>query len=239
MVDNIVSAGSLRNLEVRLSMAIDAALQAETDLASARDKAGLPAASRSFYLGAEHRVALAEATAVAKPKPTDWRSNSRYAAPLRRDEPSDNDIGHPQTAILAALAAVQHPGLDEDDFPSIIRCLACLVGVGRPDPSPAMLAEAQAWADAWAGRLKLVTEEAGYSRRARKGFPQPKQDAPAERAPAARAEPEPGVVLATAAEVLRCAAIARGEVTPLPTDPKARAIVKAAAKRRGVEVKPL
>ncbi len=236
MVD-IVSAGSLRNLEVRLAMAVDAALQAETDLASARAKAGLPAAERSFYLGAEHRVALAEAAAVAKPKPTDdWRSNSRYAAPLRRDEPRDDEIGHPQTAILAALAAVQHPGLDEDDFPTIIYCLAHLVGVGRPEPSQAMLAEAQTWADAWARRLKLVVEEAGYSRRPRKGFPQPGH-APAGRAPAERAEPEPepGVVQASAEQIVRAYGIAKGTVVEMPTNATAKAVIQANARRRGEE----
>ncbi len=226
MVD-IVSASSLRNLEVRLSMAVDAALQAATDLDAMRAKAGLPPAEKAFYLPSEHRVALAEAAAVSKPKPIDWRSNSRYAEPLRRDEPAEDIVSHPQTAILAALATVQHPLLYDDDFPTIIECLAHMVAVGRPEPSPAMLAEAQARADSWARRLKLVIEEAGYSRRARKGFPQPKQDAPA-----ACAEPAPVVVQATAAEVLRCAALARGTVVEMPTDATARAVIQANVRAR-------
>ena len=44
--------------------------------------------------------------------------------------------------------------------------------------------------------------------------------------------PEP-MVTATAADIIRAAAIARGEVTPLPVDPVARSIIRAAAKRRG------
>jgi hypothetical protein len=61
----IVSAGSLRNLEVRLSMSIDNVLQAEVDLNRLRAQAGLPEIEKQFYLASEHRIALREACAEA------------------------------------------------------------------------------------------------------------------------------------------------------------------------------
>jgi hypothetical protein len=57
--------------------------------------------------------------------------------------------------------------------------------------------------------------------------------AAAELAAEARARAsKPPTNKATPADILRSAAIAKGEVTPLPTDPKARAIIKAAALAR-------
>jgi hypothetical protein len=68
MNDHIVSAGSLRNLEVRLNRAIDAVIQAETDLNALRRKAAMAEIPKAFYLPSEHRIAVREAESEARPQ---------------------------------------------------------------------------------------------------------------------------------------------------------------------------
>jgi hypothetical protein len=78
-----VSAGSLRNLEARLSMAIDNACQAEADLDRLRAKAGLEPFGKQFWLGAEHNIALREACAEAA---VEAAKAPKGAGPQRPDE---------------------------------------------------------------------------------------------------------------------------------------------------------
>ncbi len=87
--------------------------------------------------------------------------------------------------------------------------------------SPA--ARAQASMAAILGRAQMIVERDNLAPL----FPsKPKAETPA-----------PELVVATSDAILRSAAIARSEVTPLPVDPLARAILKAAAKRRGEDMK--
>jgi hypothetical protein len=143
-MSDIVSAGSLKNLEVRLSMSIDAALQALADLDRLRTKAGLgPVEPKPFYLGAEHRVALAEALAEAKPeKPLEgWRAvkAQQEAAKARGPqtaEPRDGAM-NPMTCLRTIKAMVRHPGLTTEDWPSIILMMASLAGCDDTEPTEA------------------------------------------------------------------------------------------------------
>jgi hypothetical protein len=118
MYDHIVSAGSLKNVETRVATTLDQALQALADLDHLRSKAGLPKAERPFLLGAEHRIAVAEAVAEAKEDIPAWRRPSRRDA-----EPPSRPIGgqpltDPLTALRAALATVTCPDLTAEDFSS-------------------------------------------------------------------------------------------------------------------------
>src|SRR5271166_2774010 len=104
--DGIVAAGSLRNAEIRLTTAIDAAMQAETDLNALRKKALLPDAEKAFYLAAEHRVALASAAAevkAAQPEIPSWRKP-------RAEKPATGYVlADPMNALRLIELAGAHP----------------------------------------------------------------------------------------------------------------------------------
>jgi hypothetical protein len=130
---DIVSASSLKNLEVRLAMAIDACVQAETDLNALRLKAGLPESPKQFYLGHEFRLGVAEARAEAaseakavkadRPPPA---YDDRGRALRRIDRNADDGsewMRNVRALVHAAHATVCHPELTADDFPDMLHVL--------------------------------------------------------------------------------------------------------------------
>jgi hypothetical protein len=132
-MSDTVSASSLKNLEVRLTMSIDAAMQAEADLNILRSKAGMEPAEKRFFLAAEARIAVREAVAEAKagtkaePKPYSWRNPPPAAAPPASDHYS------PVVALRTIVAALRHPGLTSEDWPASIR-----LGVDHGDARAAL-----------------------------------------------------------------------------------------------------
>jgi hypothetical protein len=226
---------SLRNLEIRLSMAVEAAAQAQDDLNLARQKAGLAPVSSRLVLATEHRGSLdkviAEAVAAVRAEKRADPPSPKLVWSRGRGEPAEHDFAHPRTAILCALETIRHSGLDADDYPDMIGCLSNLVGHCEP-PTTIMLETARYWANGWAKRLQIVRDRAkgGRAPTTVEGTPWRKP-----------APPTSGPVHhLTAAEIVRAGQIRRGEIIELPTDPTARAIVAGGAKRRGEnEDKPL
>ena len=153
----IVSASSLKNAEVRLSLAIDAAMQAAADLDRIRVKAGMDPAEKGFYLAAEHRIAAAEAAAeaVAEAKGKaagngSWRENPRYAA---APKPSEYPLCDPLTALRATVVALQHPDLTLGDHACMVECLVSMCGGASREPTEAELKEISSWSKRWAKKL--------------------------------------------------------------------------------------
>ena len=205
-------------------MAIDAALTARADLDHARSQAGLPEAERPFLLGAEHRIAVAEAVTQAKAEEPRWHSSRREAEPKA--------LADPLNALRTALATLRHPDLETDDHVVMVECLLGIAGAGAPEPDEATAALIAAWPDRWAKRLAKVSGRPDASSPAPESRPPgpwgtvpPRTDATL----SAREEP----VNVTADEIILAGKVARGEVTQLPTDPTARAILAAGRKARG------
>lgn len=265
---NIVSAGSLRNLEVRLNMAIDAVIQAETDLNALRRKAAMAELPKAFYLPSEHRIAVREAEAAVKaeakaekPQETGWRTRQQQP-PQPAPPPSPYD---PMTCLRTAAAAMTHPGLCAEDWPSMVTLLAKLAAHGQAEPTEEQAKTIAEFCDGYARRMRAVGPRlrARELRKHREWWvetqveededdtgredddPDNKDDEtedeknesgppPVKVPPNSRDKGKPEAVhVATAAEILRAAAIARGEITPLPTDPIAREIIRQGALRRG------
>lgn len=218
----IVSASSLKNAEVRLALAIDAAIQAAADLDRIRVKAGMDPAEKGFYLAAEARILAAEARAegaaeakAAKPEATSWRSNPKYAAP----KPSEYPLWDPLTALRATVAALRHPelGLELDDHAAMVECLVAMCGGASREPTGAELKEISSWSERWAKGLA----QAGAAEVVRR-FP---NDDPLEVAAAFAGEPRRAEAIRAAYEAAR----ANGpwdppDRAPAPPKPPARAI---------------
>jgi hypothetical protein len=152
----------------------------------------------------------------------------------RDNNVAEDSYCNPRTGLLCALETVRHPGLTPDDYPDIIECLA-LSGAGGEPPSAAMMEMARTWASGWANRLANVRERAGFAHEI------PGRGLWERSTPKVPTTPAPQTSRAvhhlTAAEIVRAAQIRRGEFTPLPVDPTARAIIKAGADRRAAERK--
>lgn len=104
MYDHIVSAGSLKNLEVRLAQALDHAMQAETDLNRTRLKAGLEAIPKAFFLPSEHAVAVREACALAVEEAADAKTKHRMTGwPYDRLEREERERARAQAEARAAV----------------------------------------------------------------------------------------------------------------------------------------
>jgi hypothetical protein len=236
---------SLRNLGVRLNMAIDAVIQAETDLNALRRKAAMEPMPKAFYLPTEHRMAVREVESRAR------AGTWRQPTPVMAREPSLQD---PLTALRTIAAAMTHPLLCAEDWPMII---AIVAGLANREQAPSSEGEAQLIAqfcDGFARRMRAVgpKSRARQLRKHREWFAstqgededkpedednpadhQDEDDQAEEGPPPVKPDDEPEVRFATAAEILRAGDIRRGEITSLPVDPVAREIVRQGALRRG------
>jgi len=209
-----LTPGALRNLEVRLAMAVDALAQAEEDLNRARAKADLPPVEKTFYLREQHERALAAAAAVAAATPAKpEKSPYRWGPFPSRSEPAtSHDGGGNGNVALHLLAAVLDDArVKPEQYAGIIATLVDAYGPETP-PDAAQAARI--------GRLveSMSADPSAWSLAPSRLAPTPTPSAP---------------IIATAAAILRAAAIARGEITPLPIDPLARQILAAGRLRRG------
>ncbi len=223
-----LSPVGLRLLENQLLNVLKDAEDIEARLNRERVKADLAPLPRQFYLREEFENAIAAAAPKAAEKPKYWWGR------LGEDQPPADDGFDPDAAyekLKASLPPAKtkysrgfNDGLAIGFMSFDARCLAWnareTARRAKHAASPEGRAEA-AWCAMWDRANELLKGKGAV-------------ETPPAPAPAAAP-----VVVATAEAVLRARAIARGEVTPLPTDPAARAVVKAAARRRGEEDKPL
>ena len=127
----MADSSALKNLETRLNMAVDAAVQAERDLNAARAKAGLPPAEPRSHLGPPPKYSFA----------------SRGATGGRWGYFPDA-----VTALLACKLVAEDRGLTDDDVRDIVRITSDL-STRDQAPTAAQREAAERWADAWATKL--------------------------------------------------------------------------------------
>ncbi|HZZ23225.1 MAG TPA: hypothetical protein VFE60_11910 [Roseiarcus sp.] len=254
MNDSSVSAASLRNLGARLNTAIDAVIQAESDLNAIRRKASMEPV-KAFYLPSEHRIGVREAEA-RKPQ-EGW--------PSRQQQPRQRSPYDPMTCLRVIVAAMAHPELCSEDWPTIVELMADLAARGQDEPTDEQAKTIAEFCDGFAQRMRAVGPKS-RARRLRKhrewwaetqveededdtgredDEPDNKDDEiedgknesgppPVKVPPDSRDKDKlEAVHVATAAEILRAGAVRRGEVTALPVDPVAREIIRQGALRRG------
>jgi hypothetical protein len=209
-----MSAVGLKLLELRVVEALNDVETAETRLNKERAKAGLTPAPKEFFTAAEMAAALA-ARPAEKPKP-------EYRFDAHKSSPPGASNAAVFAAIGAAFEAVPEASITKENALGIVSAIkafyepasdpfAHLAGVDLGADTPQTRA-LSSWAKTLAAADEIVRAQAGKS----------------------LLPPAPAltVVEATAADIARADAIARGEVTPLPTDLTARAIIEAGRKRR-------
>jgi hypothetical protein len=273
-MSDTVSASSLKNLEVRLTMSIDAAMQAEADLNILRSKAGMEPAEKRFFLAAEARIAVREAVAEAKagtkpePKPYSWRNPPAAAAP-----PVITAHFDPTTCLRAVRAALRDRRLTASDWPIVVMLLAKLGTRDAAEPTSEQAEFISDYCNHWASTMRKAVGPAARDRILARhaawlaktqdddwdkdhevevdedGNPvedETEPDAPDDQdegdpppvTPERKPSKSEAVVTATPEMILRSAAIARGTITPLPTDPLAREIIRAGQRRRSEKEDP-
>jgi len=121
----------------------------------------------------------------------------------------------PKNALGCILLALGDERITPDNLQNFLSDLMTVFNVS-------VTSAAVAWTDMWASAMRRKAK---------------KKAKLAASPPAPELADEP--VVATAEAVLRARAIAAGKITPLPVDPAARAIIRAAAKGRGEQDKPL
>jgi hypothetical protein len=153
MNDSSVSASSLKNLGARLNMAIDAVIQAESDLNALRRGASMEPV-KAFYLPSEHRIGVREAEA-RKPQ-EGWLS--------RQQQPRQRSPHDPMTCLRVIVAAMTHPELCSEDWPTIVELMADLAARGQDEPTDEQAKFIVEFNDGVARRMRAV----GPKLRARK-----------------------------------------------------------------------